>query len=180
MISEVYSEIGRLEEELEIYSNSSKWIDWLDSMFNELDKVNSYPLKKKKTFLKEYIKRIDVEYEPKIQSHKIDIEFKYPIIGDKMKFIGKKSDGRNDYIVSEGQTTMNLIVPTSKQRKRMDDSDREKLNRKILELKLGEELSLNEICKELNRLKILTPTNKEWDKPKLSSYYKTLKSDVGK
>ena len=51
---------------------------------------------------------------------------------------------------------------------------------KILELKLGEELSLNEICKELNRLKILTPTNKEWDKPKLSSYYKTLKSDVGK
>ena len=180
MISQVYSEIGRLEEELEIYSNSSKWIDWLDSMFNELDKVSSYPLKKKKTFLKEYIKRIDVEYEPKIQSHNIDIEFKYPIIGDKMKFIGKKSDGRKDYIVSEGQTTMNLIVPTSKQRRRMDDSDREKLNRKILELKLGEELSLNEICKELNRLKILTPTNKEWDKPKLSSYYKTLKSDVGK
>ena len=77
------------------------------------------------------------------------------IIGN-MSFVGPRPDIEGYYDLLEGE------------------------NRKILELKLGEELSLNEICKELNRLKILTPTNKEWDKPKLSSYYKTLKSDVGK
>ena len=38
----------------------------------------------------------------------------------------------------------------------------------------------NPICNELNQKKLLTPTNKKWDKSKLSSYYNQLKIDVGK
>ena len=38
----------------------------------------------------------------------------------------------------------------------------------------------NPICNELNQKKLLTPTKKKWDKPKLSSYTKNMKLDVGK
>ena len=62
----------------------------------------------------------------------------------------------------------------------MSDSERGKLNKMIIELKVGKSLSLNQICNELNQKKLLTPTNKKWDKSKLSSYYNQLKIDVGK
>ncbi len=58
--------------------------------------------------------------------------------------------------------------------------EKEKLDLLISDLRVGRSLSLNEVCKELNKMGITTPTKKEWDKPKLSSYIKHMKVDVGK
>ena len=165
MIDEIEIEISRLEKEMEIYTNSSRWIDWLDRMYKELDKVENYTIDKKRKFLNEYIERIDVDYISKKQSHQIEIEFKLPLIDDSMNFTGTKDDGRKDYEIKDGKTTINLIIPNTKDRKtKMSDSERGKLNKMIIELKVGKSLSLNQICNELNQKKLLTPTNKKWSK----------------
>lgn len=56
----------------------------------------------------------------------------------------------------------------------------EKLNQEIIRLKENEGLSLQKICDELNSMKLYTPTKKKWDKPNLSSYYKTIKENTSK
>ncbi len=45
-------------------------MDWLNQMYLEIDSVQSYDLNKKQKFLNDYINKIDVEYLPKVQSHK--------------------------------------------------------------------------------------------------------------
>ena len=62
----------------------------------------------------------------------------------------------------------------------MSDDDKEVLNKKIVELRVEKSLSLNQVCDELNSLKITTPRKKKWEKSKLSSYIKNMKIDVGK
>ncbi|MBT3365139.1 MAG: hypothetical protein HOE88_00550 [Flavobacteriales bacterium] len=47
-------------------------------------------------------------------------------------------------------------------------------------MKESESLSLQNICDKLNEEKYTTPTGKSWDKPKLSSYYRTIKEKVPK
>lgn len=58
--------------------------------------------------------------------------------------------------------------------------DKENLNILISHLRVGKSLSLNEICKKLNRKGFRTPTNKERNKSILSSYIKHMRIDVGK
>jgi hypothetical protein len=68
----VNNEIKRLENELFLYSNSTEWTDWLNKMYLEIDSVIDYPLQKKKEFLNNYLKKIDVEYIIKEKSHKMN------------------------------------------------------------------------------------------------------------
>ena len=63
---------------------------------------------------------------------------------------------------------------------KVDLEDKEKLNKLITHLRVEKSLSLNEVCKELNKKKFRTPTNKEWNKSLLSLHIKNMKVDVGK
>ena len=62
----------------------------------------------------------------------------------------------------------------------MSEDEKNNLDKRISELRVGKSLSLNKVCKILNDEGYLTPTKKKWDKPKLSSYTKNMKLDVGK
>jgi hypothetical protein len=53
-------------------------------MYLEIDSVIDYSLQKKKEFLNNYFKKIDVEYIIKEKFHKMNVEFKYPIVDDKL------------------------------------------------------------------------------------------------
>ena len=123
---------------------------------------------------------IDVEYIPKSQSHKFSLKFKYPIVEDNIKIEGKDKSGRRKYEVVDGSTTSKHTIKLPTQRSLISDDDKEVLNKKIIELRVEKSLSLNEVCKILNDEGYLTPTKKKWDKPKLSSYTKNMKLDVGK
>ena len=46
--------------------------------------------------------KIDVEYLPKIQSHKFDFEFKYPIVDDKLINDGLDKSGKRKYQIDKG------------------------------------------------------------------------------
>ena len=53
-----------------------------------------------------------------------------------------------------------------------NNSDIKTVQTTILE---NRNLSHSEVCDELNKKGLRTPTNKKWDKPKLSSYYNYIK-----
>ena len=142
----------------------------------ELEKVPNYNLSKKTTFLRENIERIDVRYDSSSKSHKMDISFNKPIIGDKMIYKNSKDDeGFKDYEIITGYKNVKVEVPIDEKRNTLSLNDRIKLNSLILELKENRNLSHSEVCDELNKKGLRTPTNKKWDKPKLSSYYNYIK-----
>ncbi len=179
LISEVDEDIRRLERELKIYTNSTQWIDWLNRMYLEIDSVENLTLEKQKTFINEYIERIDVEYLPKLQSHKFYFEFKYPIIEDEI-IIDGVINGKRNYKIKDGSTKSSVSLPYQLSRNLIKKERKNELIKIITELRIEQSLSLSETCEELNKNQILTPTNKLWDKPKLSSFIKNMKVDVGK
>ena len=181
MRDEVNNDINRLEDELFLYTNSTKWIDWLNQMYLKIDSVIDYSLEKKKEFLKDYLKRIDVEYLKKEKSHRLNFEFKYPIIEDKLTKLGKDDSGRTTYQIEDGMksSTYKLhLKPTHKSK--VSKEERDELNNLISNLRVEKSLSLNQICKELNGKGYRTPTNKEWNKSLLSLHIKKMNVDVGK
>jgi DNA-binding transcriptional MocR family regulator len=81
-IKNINEEINELTSKLDVISNSQGWIDWLDKMSKDLEKVKEYPLEKKREFLLDVLKEIQVQYNPTTQSHKLDIRFLLPLVGD--------------------------------------------------------------------------------------------------
>ncbi|MDA9303968.1 recombinase family protein [bacterium] len=181
MMNEVSSDINRLERELTIYENSTNWLDWLNQMYLEIDSVQSYDLNKKQKFLNDYINKIDVEYLPKVQSHKFDFEFKYPIVEDKIIKDGLDKSGKRKYQIDKGLNTssLSLQIPNNHKSK-LSEGEKDELNRVISKFRVEDSLSLNEISKRLNNKGYRTLTNKLWNKSNLSLYIKRMKVDVGK
>jgi DNA invertase Pin-like site-specific DNA recombinase/mRNA-degrading endonuclease YafQ of YafQ-DinJ toxin-antitoxin module len=176
IISENQKKLNSYKKEEVLLSDTKGWISWIDRMNKELEKVPNYNLSKKTTFLRENIERIDVRYDSSSKSHKMDISFNKPIIGDKMIYKNSKDDeGFKDYEIITGYKNVKVEVPIDEKRNTLSLNDRIKLNSLILELKENRNLSHSEVCDELNKKGLRTPTNKKWDKPKLSSYYNYIK-----
>jgi len=178
-------EIEILENQLKIVTNSKGWIDWIDKMSKGLAKIKNSTTEIKKDFINKNIKEIDVDFDKKTNSHKLDIHFKYPIVGDMLVYnINGEKDPRGGsgkrYDIFDGSSKLNIEIPLVNYRKKQNEKMRDKLNSVIVELKEVKGNSLQEICNYLNNIKLHTPTGKKWDKPKLSSYYKNLKNKVSK
>ena len=178
IITENQKKLSSYKKDEVLLSDTKGWISWLDRMYKELEKVPKYSLSKKTTFLKENIKLIEVHYDSESKSHKMDISFTKPIIGDKMLYSNSKDDkGFKDYEIVSGYENVEVEVPLDEKRNRLSSNDRIKLNSLILELKEKKNLSHSEVCDELNKRGLSTSTNKKWDKPKLSSYYNYIKKE---
>ena len=150
-------------------------------MYLEIDSVQSYDLNKKQKFLNDYINKLDVEYIPKIQSHKFDFEFKYPIVEDKLINDGLDKSGKKKYQIDKGLNTSSLTLQVPNNHKsKLSESEKSELNRVISKLRVENSLSLNEISKRLNDKGYRTLTNKMWNKSSLSLYIKRMKVEVGK
>jgi len=176
-------DIYRLQNELKLVSNSKGWVNWIDKMSKGLDKIKNSSVEIQKEFLHKNIQEIDVDFDEKTSSHKLDIVFRYPIVGDNFQYeLSREKDdkGFKKYIITEGSTNKTIEIPLVNYRKKQNPKDRDKLNSEIIKLKEERGFSLQEICNELNNKKLYTPTKKKWDKPKLSSYYKNLKEKVPK
>ena len=181
MMEDVNGEIQKLERELSVYQNSTDWIDWLNQMFLEVESVKGYSLENQQKFLNQYLEKVNVEYLETVKSHKLEFEFKYPIVDDKLSQFGVDKDGKRTYQVEDGWKTSTFVVPVlNSYKSKVGNEEKEELDRLISKLKVEDSLSLNEICKELNDRGYRTPTNKIWNKSNLSIYIKRMKVDVGK
>tara|TARA_B110000503_G_scaffold8104_1_gene11076 strand:- start:48 stop:1910 length:1863 start_codon:yes stop_codon:yes gene_type:complete len=178
IILENQKKLNSYKKEEVLLSDTKGWISWVDRMNKELEKVPNYDLSKKTNFLRENVERIEVRYDSSSKSHKMDISFNKPIIGDKMLYKKSKDDkGFKDYEIISGYKNIELDVPIDEKRNTLSSNDRIKLNSLILELKEKRSLSHSEVCNELNKRGVRTPTNKKWDKPKLSSYFNYIKKE---
>lgn len=165
-------ELEVLQGDLQVISNSKGWINWIKRMNEELDKVEKYSLEKKREFLKNVLKEIQIKYIQSTQSHKIDIQFLLPLVGDSILYgIEKDKWGFKTYELKDGstiyETELDSFVPnvSSKQ------SYKEELLKRIYELKENQCLSFQQISDTLNS-EGLKPINKgKWYKSKLSSFY---------
>ena len=174
-------EVIKLQKELKLVSNSKGWVNWIDNMSKEIDSIRNTSNENKRDFINKNILEVKVEYDKNLKSHKLDIDFRFPIVGDKFQYdLNESRDdkGFKKYEILEGSTNKTIEVPLVTYRKKQNENDREKLNSEIIKLKEEGGFSLQEICNTLNKKKLFTPTNKKWDKPKLSSYYKTIKGRV--
>lgn len=180
LISEVEQQIYDLEREIGVLGKSKEWIDWLNQMYLEVESLETLPMEQQRTFVRNYLKRIDVEYVPSIKSHRFHFEFLYPIVEDGIRMVGKGKSGRREYDILDGSTKSILEHKQSNSKHKISVEEKDVLDKIISKLRVEESLSLSRVCEELNSKGFKTPTNKTWDKPKLSSYIKHMKIDVGK
>jgi len=176
-------EVKRLETDLKLITNSKGWINWLEKMGKGLDNIKNSSFKIKRDFLYKNLQEIGVVYDDDMKSHRLDILFKYPIVGDIFQYdvsMEKDETGFKKYNITDGVTNKIIEIPLVNYRKKQNEKSREKLNSIIIEMKEEKGYSLQMICNELNELMLYTPTKKKWDKPKLSSYYKTIKMSTVK
>ena len=167
-----------LRKEEKLLSDTKGWINWMDRMNKNLEKVGKYTKKQKTEFIKENVEHIKVRYEPDLKSHLLDIEFTKPIIGDKIIYSGEKDErGFKDYDLVSGVKNLNIEIPLQSGRKRISREEQDELNSIILKLK-SDGLSHQEVCDYLNDKGVRTPSNLVWDKPKFSSYYNYIKRKI--
>jgi len=178
LIKEQSLKLNKLRKEEELLSDTKGWIDWMDRMNKNINKVSKYNHKQKSEFIREYVDHINVKYETETQSHLLDIEFMKPIIGDKIVYSGEKDErGFKEYDLVSGVKNLQVKLPLQSGRKRISKEQQDELNSIILELK-SNGLSHQEVCDRLNSEGVRTPSNLEWDKPKFSSYYNYIKKKV--
>ncbi|MGM1056307.1 MAG: recombinase family protein [Bacteroidota bacterium] len=165
-------ELHNLKNKLLPLSNSEGWVNWIERMNNELEKVQNYSLEKKREFLKDVLNEIQIHYIESTQSHRIKIEFLLPLVGDSILYgVEKDNWGFKTYELNDGskgyETELDSFVPNISK----NQTYKNKLLNRIFELKEKQGLSLDKISEILNS-EGLKPLNKgEWYKSRLSSFY---------
>ena len=180
----VEEEIELIKNEERLISESKGWVNWISKMEKDVKKVVNSSLEEKRGFINRNVQNIKVFFDYKSKEHDITINFRLPIVGDELIYNNKKTvneTGFKDYKIIDGDRKVNFrFKKPVHTRTKLNKEVRKVLNDRIIQLKEVEFLSLKNICDKLNKEKLLTPTGKSWDKPKLSSYYRTIKGKVPK
>ena len=180
----VQEEIDLIKNEKRLISESKGWVNWISKMEKDVKKIMNSSLEQKRDFINRNVQNIKVFFDEKSKEHDITINFRLPIVGDELIYDKKgiiNETGFKDYKIKDGDRTVNFRFEKPVQiRTKLNKEVRKVLNERIIQLKEVEFLSLKNICETLNKERLLTPTGKNWDKPKLSSYYRTIKGKTPK
>ena len=171
-IETLNEEINELTSKLDVISNSQGWIDWLDRMSKDLEKVKEYPLEKKREFLLDVLKEIQVQYNPTTQSHKLDIRFLLPLVGDEILYdVDKDEKGFRKYQVREGVTVYQTELDSVLSYTSKNQSYKDKLTERVIYLREVEGLSYEKIIQVLNSEGLKPMNGENWYKSRISSFY---------
>ena len=180
----VQEEIDLTKNEERLISESKGWVNWISKMEKDVKKIMNSSLEQKRDFINRNVQNIKVFFDEKSKEHDITVNFRLPIVGDELIYDKKgiiNETGFKDYKIKDGDKTVNFRFEKPVQiRTKLNKEVRKILNERIIQLKEVEFLSLKNICETLNKERLLTPTGKNWDKPKLSSYYRTIKGKTPK
>ena len=180
----VEEEIDLIKKEERLISESKGWVNWISKMEKDVKKILNSSLEQKRDFINRNVQNIKVFFDEKSKEHDITVNFRLPIVGDELIYNKKgiiNETGFKDYKIKEGDKTVNFRFEKPVQiRTKLNKEVRKVLNERIIQLKEVEFLSLKNICETLNKERLVTPTGKNWDKPKLSSYYRTIKGRTPK
>ena len=101
--SVVQEEIELLNRRIHGEEVSRKWVSWLEKFRTKMNSLDSMDVGDKKEFLKGIVEKISVT-NTDTQKHRIEIEFKFPYVGDKLVY-KNPSTNKGEYRIVGGKTT---------------------------------------------------------------------------
>ena len=107
--------IKRLEKDKGRLLQNNRWIDWITSHHQNIDKLKTLEddMDKKREVLREYVKRIEVQYDDVNRVHEVDMEIRLRLFNDKYVVVGKTKDGKK-YDILEGENRKTLKLDKTK------------------------------------------------------------------
>jgi len=111
-INECKNKIDELNKKNEIMDKRTEWIDWLkehNNSVNDYEKV--VDVRGRRRIIDFYINQVSIDFDPITKQHTIDIEYKYPIVGDGLIYKGSKlswDKWGKGYRIKKGENTFSL------------------------------------------------------------------------
>jgi DNA invertase Pin-like site-specific DNA recombinase len=101
-IKELQTSLDGNLQKLDLHTQRGRWVDWV----SQFKKTYATPValneQQKYDYLKGLIKKIDVHLDLKNRDHTLDIQFNFPIVNDKFKYIDEKAVPKT-YKVTKGK-----------------------------------------------------------------------------
>jgi len=173
-INSVENEIGDINSNIEKMINKDNWVDWISIMSKELKNMKEWTFDKKKEKLNQFIDKIFVNYNDKNDTHKLSIDFKIPIVGDKIVY----KDVINKSIGYQWEKGENRIIISHKNKSYKLSEKKKELVGLFLKLR-GEGKSYTDIANILNNDGISTITGKKWNKHNVGRFNNYIPQSVG-
>ncbi len=110
----VFKDLESLNIKITSVENTNQWISWLEKHTGWLNDIKKkYSIKEKIEIVQTYIEKIDVNFDTKLNQHKLKIQLKLPIVHD--KYVVKKSNSKQrKYQVLNGTNYIEKEVEKTK------------------------------------------------------------------
>ena len=100
-------EILSYKNELVVLENDNLWINWIEDYHNNIDRLDSLSRDEKLEEIKKYIKEIRVFFNSETRKHRLELNFKLPIIDDTFNWKDKLKK-KKGYTIGQG-SNQNMI-----------------------------------------------------------------------
>ena len=111
-ISECKNKLDKLHRKNDIMDKRTEWIDWLEEHHGNVEEyVNVQDTRERRRIIDFYINQLTIGFNHKTKQHKIDIEYKYPIVGDELIYKGSNlswDKWGNGYKIKKGEPVVSL------------------------------------------------------------------------
>lgn len=110
----IFKELDSLNTKISSVENTNQWINWLEKHTGWINEVKKkYTIKEKIEIVQTYIDKIDVNFDKKMNQHKLKIQLKLPIVHDKYVLNNSKSKDRK-YKILNGTNYVEKVIEKSK------------------------------------------------------------------
>jgi DNA invertase Pin-like site-specific DNA recombinase len=110
----IFKELDILNTKISSVENTNQWINWLEKHTGWINEVKKkYSIKEKIEIVQTYVEKIDVNFDKKLNQHKLKIQLKLPIVHDKYVLDKSKSKDRK-YKILNGTNYVEKVVEKSK------------------------------------------------------------------
>ena len=111
----LFDELNNLNMRVQNIKDSNKWFDWIEKHKSWISNLRkNFSEEDKKEIVKEYIRKINVYFDHKLNQHKLILTLKLPIVNDKFVKNGKSKGGISKYNILNGESQIGTIVEPTK------------------------------------------------------------------
>lgn len=103
------TDITNLRLKLRGEAEKKEWVDWVDLFGEEIKEKAKLTDEQRQLYLQGLIEKIECRFLPKTRDHELEIHFKHPIVGDKLKWNDPKVKAKG-YKLLEGSKTTQIRV----------------------------------------------------------------------
>jgi DNA invertase Pin-like site-specific DNA recombinase len=103
------TDITNLRLKLRGETEKKEWVDWVGMFGEEIKEKAKLTDEQRQLYLQGLIEKIECRFLPKTRDHELEIHFKHPIVGDKLKWNDPKVKAKG-YKLLEGSKTTQIRV----------------------------------------------------------------------